>query len=205
MNKILLVDDHKIFTDGIHFLLENTTDLKVVGILHKGNQVLPFLSHTLVNIILLDIDLPDVSGFEVALMVKQSYPSIKILALSMLDDFNSIERMMHTGAEGYCVKSAGRDEVFKAIQSLRNGENYMPPTHMQILYNKMSKISYHRLTNREIEIIKLICQGVSSSEVADKLFLSTRTVETHRRNIYRKIDIHNNAELIHYAKKHLII
>ena len=205
MNKLLIVDDHRIFTDGIRFLIDHTTDLKVTGVLHLGKDVLPFLSSNKVDMIMLDIDIPDMSGFEIAEMVRTSYPMVKILALSMLDDIGSMERMFAIGAEGYCIKSDGRDEVFKALQTLRDGGRYWPPVYLRMILNRQGKMSEQRLTAREIEITRLICQGVTSADIADKLFLSTRTVETHRRNVYRKVNVHNNIELVHYAKKHLII
>src|SRR5215217_7048141 len=103
MNKLLIVDDHRIFTDGIRFLIEHTTALEVVGVLHSGGEVLAFLSENAVDIILLDIDLPDIPGFEVAKSVKKSHAHVRILALSMLDDVSSMERMQQAGAKGYCI------------------------------------------------------------------------------------------------------
>lgn len=205
MNKLLLVDDHRIFTDGMHFLIENTTDLQVVGVLHRGNEVLPFLTSTPANIIVLDIDLPDISGFEVALKVKQAHPLIKILVLSMLDDLGSIEQMFRAQADGFCLKSDGRYEIFKAIQTVLDGGVYWPPMYLRLLKDRTEKLTDLRLTTREAEIIKLICSGASSPEIATRLYLSTRTIETHRRNIYRKLKVHTTVELTLYAKKYKIV
>jgi DNA-binding NarL/FixJ family response regulator len=205
MNKLLIIDDHKIFTDGIGFLIEHTTDLKVVGVLHTGKNVLHFLLGCRPDIILLDIDLPDINGFEIATLVKNSFPEIKILALSMLCDINSIEKMIDAGADGFCVKSEGRDELFTAIQTLKEGGRHLPASYLRRMISKHDRLSEDRLTTRETEIIRMICDGKSSTDIASRLFLSTRTVETHRRNIYRKVDVHNNVELVNYARKHLII
>lgn len=205
MKKILLVDDHKIFTDGIQFLIENTTDLNVVGVLHTGSSVIPFLERNLPDIVLLDINLPDINGFDVAAKIKKEYPFIKILVLSMLDDVSSIEKMLNLGVDGFCLKSGSWNEVSSAIQALRNGGSYLPQNYLRRLIGKHDKISESRLTSRETEIIILICEGKTSADIASKLYLSTRTIETHRRNIYQKLDVHNNVELINYARKHLII
>ena len=205
MNRLLIVDDHRIFTDGIRFLIEHTTDLEVTGVLHSGKEVIPFLTENRVDLILLDIDLPDLPGFEIAKMIKKSYPQIRILALSMLDDVGSMDRMFQNGARGYCIKSDGREEVFKGIQKIREGGTYWPKSFQKVLNGQNGKISENRLTERENEIIGLICNGLTSVAIAEKLFLSSRTVETHRKNIYRKLNVHTNVELTHYVKKHLIL
>ena len=123
----------------------------------------------------------------------------------MLDDITSIEKMLNIGANGFCLKSGGWDEVSTAIQTLRTGGTYLPHGYLRRLIGKQDKISESRLTSRETEIVILICEGITSADIASKLYLSIRTVETHRRNIYLKLNVHNNVELMHYAKKHLII
>lgn len=205
MNRLLIVDDHRIFTDGIRFLIEHTMDLEVAGVLHFGKEVIPFLSENRVDLILLDIDLPDLPGFEISKMIKKSYPQIRILALSMLDDVGSMDRMFQNGARGYCIKSDGREKVFKAIQKIREGGTYWPKSFQKVLNGQNGKMYENRLTERENEIIELICNGLTSAAIAEKLFLSSRTVETHRKNIYRKLNVHTNVELTHYVKKHLIL
>jgi len=205
MNKLLIVDDHRIFTDGIRFLIEYTTDLKVAGALHHGKEVLPFLSVNHVDILLLDIDMPDISGFEIAKAVKNQYSSVKILVLSMIDDILSMERMYSAGADGYCIKSSGREEVFRGIRMLRDGASFWPPAYVRLLSGQTEKMAEYLLTRRETEIIKMICDGATSAEIAEGLHLSARTVETHRKNIYRKLDVHSNVELNNYARKRLAI
>jgi DNA-binding NarL/FixJ family response regulator len=203
MNKLLIVDDHRIFTDGIRFLIEHTADLDVAGALHHGRDVLPFLAGHHVDILLLDIDMPEISGFEIAKAVKHNYPSIKILALSMIDDIISMERMYRAGADGYCVKSSGREEVFRGIRMLRDGSTFWPASYIRLLAGQTEKLTEYLLTRRETEIIKMICEGATSTEIAGRLHLSARTVETHRKNIYRKLDVHSNVELANYARKRL--
>ncbi|GAA4430605.1 response regulator transcription factor [Ravibacter arvi] len=203
MNRVLVVDDHRIFTDGICFLIGHTTDLEVAGALHQGKDVLPFLVGRKVDILLLDIDMPDQSGFDIAKAVKQHYPHIKILALSMIDDVISMERMYSIGADGYCIKSSGREEVFKGMRVVLGGAAFWPAAFKSLLSKQTEKLEKYLLSKRETEIIQLICEGVTSFEIAQKLYLSVRTVETHRKNIYRKLGVHNNMELANYARKRL--
>lgn len=205
MNKLLIVDDHRIFTDGIRFLIEHTTDLRVIGVLHAGKEVLEFLLKNPVDIMLLDIDLPDLRGFEVAELVRQAYPDIRILALSMLDDMGSMDRMFRSGVQGYCIKSDGRDEVFKGIEKVREGAPHWPKSFLRLREGQVEKLSETKLTERERQIIIMICDGSTTATIAERLFLSTRTVETHRKNIYRKLKVHTNVELASHARKYLLL
>jgi two-component system nitrate/nitrite response regulator NarL len=205
MQKLLIVDDHRLFAEGIRFLIEQSTDYEVVRMLHKGNEVLPFLSKNDIDMVLLDIDLPDISGFEVAMVIRNYYPRIKILALSMVNDLQSIKRMIDAGAMGYCNKSDGREDLFRAIQKIVVGEVYLPLDYLkQMQFQKMQPVN-HILTKRETEIIGLISNGKTTNQIASQLFLSTNTIETHRKNIYRKLEISTNVELTLYAKSNRII
>lgn len=199
MQKLLIVDDHRIFTEGIHFLIGHTTTLKVAAILHKGLEVMPFLKCNEIDLVLLDIDLPDISGIEVARNIRAAYPSLKILALSMLDDFHSVSRMMEAGADGYCIKTCGLEEILNAILKLENGEKYTPASHTGFLNKEAESPKHLRLTPREMEIVHLIGKGLTSHQIADSLCISARTVETHRKNIYQKLNLHTNIELIQYS------
>ena len=201
MQRLLIVDDHRIFTEGIHFLIEHTTALKVAGVLHRGQQVIPFLEHNEVDLVLLDIDLPDISGVEVAREIRAAYPSLKILALSMLDDLHSISLAMEAGADGYCVKSSGLEEILDAILKLKNGEKHTPASYTDFLKKEIENPGSARLTPREMEIVRLIGKGLTTDQIASDLFISPRTVETHRKNIYQKLNLHTNVELIQYSFK----
>lgn len=199
---ILIVDDHQMFADGIRFLIERTTDYEVVMMLTNGRDVISFLEqHSSIDVLLLDIDLPDTSGFDLAKRIRQTYSTIKILALSMLNDAQSIGRMMEAGANGYCIKSAGSDELFAAIRAVNEGQLYLPPEYVPSPANTLVT----GLSGRETEIIQLIAEGFSTKQIAEKLFLSARTIETHRKNIYRKLGVHTNVELVHYARQHKLL
>jgi DNA-binding NarL/FixJ family response regulator len=205
MQKLLIVDDHRLFAEGIRFLIEQSTDYEVVRMLHKGNEVMPFLLKNDIDMVLLDIDLPDISGFEIAKMIRNRCSRTKILALSMVNDLQSIKRMIDAGAMGYCNKSAGREELFRAIQKIVVGEVYLPLDYLkQMQFQKMQPVN-HILTKRETEIIGLISNGKTTNQIASQLFLSTNTIETHRKNIYRKLEISTNVELTLYAKSNRII
>lgn len=193
------------FADGIRFLIEHTSDYEVIGVLHFGRDTLPFLSQNPVDILLLDIDLPDISGIELAKAIRQDYPDIKVLALSMLGDIQSIDRMMEAGSVGYCIKSAGRDELFTAIQTVAEGGSYLPVDYFSQRRAQKDSYERHYLTERETEVIQLIAGGNSTKQIADRLFLSVRTVETHRKNIYRKLGVHTNIELTQYARQQKLL
>jgi DNA-binding NarL/FixJ family response regulator len=205
VKKLLIVDDHRMFADGIRFLMEHRTDYEVIGVLHRGQDTLPFLARQAVDIILLDIDLPDLSGFVLARDIRLAHPAVGILALSMLSDMQSIDRMMEAGATGYCIKSAGLDELLLAIRLVDEGNRYLPGEYFRQRNAQQESISRHALTGRETEVIRQIVAGASTRQIADQLYLSVRTVETHRKNIYRKLGVHTNVELVQYARKHQLL
>ena len=205
MKTLLIVDDHRMFAEGIQFLLERSGEYTIAAILGNGSDVIPFLAHSPVHVLTLDIDLPDQSGFEVARSVRQRYPHTNMLGLSMLDDAPSISRMMQAGATGYCVKSAGYDELLTALRRVANGYTYLPVSYHEQLRVRRDCLDHNELSNREVEIIQLIAQGISTKQIAERLFLSARTVETHRKNIYRKAGIHTNVELARFARQHQLL
>jgi DNA-binding NarL/FixJ family response regulator len=205
MKPILIVDDHRLFAEGIKFLLESSTSFEVISIVERGTEVIPFLHRHEVEIVLLDLDLPDLSGFEVIKLIRNHFPTIKVLALSMLNDLQSIKRMIEAGAMGYCVKSAGREELFTAIHKISDGSHYIPTVYFKQLRAQKDRLNPNPLTHRETQVIQLIVEGIGTKYIADKLFLSARTIETHRKNIYRKLGIHTNVELAIYAQKHHLI
>lgn len=205
MKTILIVDDHRLFAEGIKFLLECITGFEVIGMLERGPEVIPFLRHHEVEIVLLDLNLPELSGFEVLKLIHANFPTIKVLALSMDNDLRSIKRVIESGAMGYCVKSEGREELFAAIQKISEGNHYLPAVYFKQLRAKKARLCTNPLTHRETQVIQLIVAGACTRNIAEQLFLSTRTVETHRKNIYRKLGIHTNVALTVYAQKNHLI
>ncbi|TAE40317.1 MAG: DNA-binding response regulator [Runella slithyformis] len=205
MKKLLIVDDHPIFAEGLRFLLESTTAYQIAGVLHKGQQVTPFLARTPIDVLLLDIQMPDISGFEVAEKVKKLYPKIKILALSMLGDKHSVHKMLEAGAAGYCIKNTSTDELMKAIKNVSENGNYLPNCCFQATTKNTLNAVESPLTCQETKIMKLITAGRTTNQIATQLFVSVRTVETHRKNIYRKLGVHTNVELTNRAQKMSLI
>ena len=205
MKNLLLVDDHQMFADGIRFLLERSGEYSISAILGRADEVVPYLAHHPVQVLVLDIDLPDGSGVEIARLVRRLYPQINILGLSMLDDSHSVRCMIDAGATGYCVKSVGYDELLTAVRLVALGETYLPLTYLQQTQARQYGLDKNGLTHREAEVIQLISEGISTKQIADRLFLSTRTVETHRKNIYRKTGVHTNIELTHFARQHQLV
>lgn len=198
MQKILIIDNHRLFAEGIRLLIEQATDYEVVAVLNKGQETLPFLASNQPDLVILEIDLPHISGLEITKSIRVLYPQIKVLAFSMGNDFQLLRRIIGAGATGFCNKNASREELFQAIHKTINGVNYLPPDYFRQL--KRPKIEFDNLSRRETEIMTLISDGNSSNEIAGRLFLSIRTVETHRKNIYRKLKIHTNVALALYAR-----
>ncbi|MCY7358903.1 MAG: response regulator transcription factor [Rudanella sp.] len=205
MKSLLIVDDHRMFAEGIRFLLERSGEYVIPAILGKAQDVMPFLAHHSVQVLVLDIDLPDGSGIEIARLVRRLYPNMGAMGLSMLNDTHSINRMMDAGATGYCIKSAGYDELLNALRRVTTGKTYLPDSYFRQLQARQYGLDQVGLSEREAEIVQLISEGISTKQIADQLCLSPRTVETHRKNIYRKLNVHTNVELTHIARQRQLL
>ncbi len=210
MNKIriLIADDHEIFRDGIRALLEKEKNIEVIGDAANGSEVINFLENNEVDVILMDIDMGNINGIDATFNLKKKYPEVNVLALSMYGEYNYILKMIEAGANGYILKNAGKEEMLTAINSVAAGGSYFSREVSMRLFeniNKLQKSTANKseipLTNREIEILKLIAQEYSNAEIADKLFISIRTVDTHRRNLIEKLGVKNTAGLVKYAMK----
>jgi len=211
MIKVLLVDDHKIVRDGIAALLKNEKAIKLVGECTDGSEVSGFLANQKTDVILLDIMMPKLNGIETGKLVMERYPDMRILTLSMNNDFDYIQEMLELGAAGYILKNTGGEELLKAIKTVAAGKPYFSPEVTDIVMNRhMNKQEtkkttgknselLEQLTNREIEVLKLIAQEMTNVEIAEQLFISRRTVDTHRRNLLQKLGSKNSIGLIRFA------
>ena len=206
MIKILVADDHQIVIDGINSILEAATDIEVVATAHDGLEVLEILKNTTVDVAVLDINMPKKNGLETTQMIKEQFPQIKVLILTMYKEEEKVLELFESGAQGYILKDRGKEELVAAIHKVYKGDAYFGEDISRILLQaisherKASKATNEpKLTKREIEILKLLADGLTTSEISAQLFISTTTVETHRRNLLSKLGVKNTPLLVRYA------
>lgn len=212
---VLIADDHPMVLEGIKNSLANSSTINVVATVNNGQKVLDFIKHKSVDIILLDIDMPILNGLDCTKMILEDYPNQKVVILSMHQDKYVIKKAVDIGAKAYLIKTIDHKELVFALEKINSGESYFNADVTQVLLSK-EKITTPKtslqnahlvdeLTKREKEIIKLICSGLNNSQVGEKLFISSKTVDTHRTNIMRKLDIHNVVGLVKFAFQHNLI
>lgn len=204
--KVLLVDDHKIVRDGIKLMLEPQAGIDVVAETDNGEQVKDILKETSVDVIVMDINMPGMDGIETTRIVKDENPDVKILALTMSSDDSHIRQMVQAGASGYIMKSAGRDELTNAIHDVMKGKHYFSDQATQSIMmdlvknkGKTSMPEPVHITDRELEVLQMIVKEHTNQEIAEKLYISPRTVDAHRRNLLQKTGARNTAGLVKYA------
>jgi len=212
MINILLADDHQIIIDGISNILEDENDINVIAHCKNGLEVLNKLPQLKIDILLLDLDMPLMNGFECAEKVQIRFPEVKIVILTMHQEKALIQKFIEFGVKGYFLKTIAKDELVSAIKTIAAGGEYFTSDVTKALLKKQTIIPditqsqlVASLTEREIEIIRLISQGFSNKEMAVKLFISPRTVDTHRTNIMRKLDLHNVAEMVRFAFQNKLV
>lgn len=210
--KILLADDHKIVRDGIKLMLEPQAGIDVVDEAQNGIEVLEKLKDQVVDIIVMDINMPEMDGITAARKVKENYPDVKVLALTMSNDDLHIRQMIQAGASGYIMKSAGRKELREAIDEIMAGKHYFSDEATESIMmdlvkgkGKSTDPDPIHITDREMEILELIVQEHTNQEIAEKLYISSRTVDAHRRNLLQKTGARNTAGLVKYAFQHNLI
>lgn len=204
MIRIAIVDDHKLFRDGITSLLSKVEHFEVVTSLSNGKQIIDYLlNEPTPDVLLLDLSMPEMDGFEVLDVCKKNYPEMRVIALSMHDDGNYIVKCVRGGAYGYLLKNADEEELIEAVRTVVRGTKYFNKEISERMINNMALEGSQakKLSTKEQEILQLISEGETTKEIADKLFISTRTVETHRTNMMKKLDVKNTAELITKAAK----
>lgn len=212
MNKIRLaiIDDHAVVIDGLKTMLNAFPHLDVIYATQSGKELLQQLEAVKPDVLLMDIQMPEINGIDLCRQVLRQDPVIKIIAFSSFDDSNYVKQLFRGGAKGYLLKNSDKQTIVKAIETVMQGEEYMDDAIKKIilqesLTGQRRSIYEVPLTKREIEILKLIAEGLSSQEIADKLFISLRTVETHRLNINQKLDVKNTAGLVKEALKRGLI
>lgn len=210
--KIVIADDHPLIAEGIKNAIETNKKFNVVKIVSNGKEAISYVENNLVDLLLLDIDMPIINGIECAEKLITQDKDIKIAILSMHEDPFIVKKVMNLGVKSYMLKTISNNELLFAIEKIIAGENYFNADITKAILEKKESLFVSskfdqksplldELTKREKEIIKNISLGLTSQEIADKLFISFKTVDTHRTNIMRKLDVHNVVSLVRFAIK----
>jgi len=199
--KILLVDDHAIVSDGLQALLQVVEGLNVVNKLGSGDFALAYLKQNEVDLLITDYSMPDMDGLTLVKKAKQLNANLKIIVLSMHDEVHMIREMLSAGVDGYVLKKYAQQELVNAIETVGNGRQYWSSEVNKALLSSLlpQEMPENQITDRELEILRLLAQELTSRQIADKLFISERTVETHRKNLMRKTGATNGIGLMRYA------
>ena len=208
--RVVIVDDHKIIRVGLRGLLEREQDIEVMGEAENADGVMTTLATQPADVVLMDIDLGDSDGIATTRKIKELYPAIYVLGLTMHEESDYIIKMLEAGASGYLLKNAGREELLAAIHTVAKGDSYfsqkVSATLLQAITRQKEALADPKkppiqspLSEREKEVLRLIAQEYSNGEIADKLFISIRTVDTHRRNLLEKLQVKNTVGLVKYA------
>jgi DNA-binding NarL/FixJ family response regulator len=211
--KVLIVDDHTLVRDGIRALLALVADVKVVGEAANGKEALEKVKKLAPDVVLMDLAMPIMSGLESTRRIRKRFPGTKVLALTQYEDREYIVPTIEAGARGFVSKTAAFSELASAIQAVYQGGSFLSPIAAAAVVEEcQQKVSaegetdsYQNLTDREREMLKLVAEGYTAREIADMLVISLRTVETHKTNLMKKLNIRNKADLIRFAIRKGII
>lgn len=206
VKRIFIVDDHQMVIDGLRLIINTITGFEIVGESTSAPQALDILATVEADILLTDVSMPEMSGIELTRLVHKRFPHIKIIALSMFSESQVVAEMIDAGISGYILKNTGKQELIEALNKVATGQNYFgQDITMQLMKSFKRNQDEARLTDREIEIIRMIEQDFGNKQIADMLFISERTVETHRKNILRKTNTQSVVGLLKYAYERKII
>ena len=207
---ILLADDHDVVRKGMKMLLEDETDVKVIGEASDGLEAIEKVKMLMPNVVILDLTMPKMTGIEAAKIISEEYPAVKILIFSMHHNREYIVSSVENGANGYLLKDTDKEELMKAIKAVSDGRKYFPPEISEVIIDELlaktasnqdnsGKPIFQKITPKEKQILGMIVKGFNSREIADKLFLSIRTVDNHRANMMKKTKAKNTADLVMMA------
>lgn len=207
--KVLIADDHQIIIDGLKSLISAEKSIELVGEASNGKEAIDLLKLITANVVILDINMPVLNGIETMKRIKSDFPEVKVIILSMHNESSLIKNLIEIGTDGYLLKNCDQDELIEAIHKVGSGQKYFSSEVTLSLLNKNSGMKstvktdpiLSNLTEREIEILKLITQGLTNKEIGEQLFISHRTVDTHRTNLMKKLELNNIAGLIRFAIK----
>lgn len=201
--KVLIVDDHKLISEAWSSLLKDAPNIVVVGTADNVDEAYTMSMQHKPDIVLMDINLGEGSGFDATEKINDSLPKTRVIGLSLHDDITYVKKFLSIGAKGYLTKNTSKSELIEAIHSVYNGEIFIASDIKDRYFTSLLNVdsaAKKELTMKEIEIVKHIANGLTSKEIGEKLFISHRTVETHRHNILKKLDIPNSAQLSSWAK-----
>lgn len=206
MIDILIVDDHQMFIDGLSALLRVMPEINKTYTALNGRDAIQLCENHKIDFVLMDISMPLMNGIEASEKILEIKPDTKILMLTMFNDIEYIDRIIQTNISGYILKNTGREELYKAIEMVKNGGRYYSDAVTDLMYESLKnhhpvkkKVEENILTKRELDVIKMIAKGFSAPEIAREMNLSQYTIETHRRNILNKLNIKNSVGLACYA------
>jgi two-component system response regulator NreC len=207
--RVLVVDDHTILRVGLRMMLNAQPDIEVVGEASDGNQAVSEALRLVPDVILMDIAMPDCNGIEATRQVKRVQPETRVLILTMHENEEYLFQTLRAGASGYILKEAADTELITAIHAVSNGRFYLSPSAQSIMVGDyLQRVrsgeehdSYNALTEREREILKLVAEGYTNNQIAERLTISPKTVDTHRTHVMDKLNLHSRAELVKYAMR----
>ena len=207
--RILLADDHTILRAGLKMMLNAQPDMEIVGEAQDGRQAIQEAQRLQPDVILMDITMPDLNGIEATRQIKRVLSEVKILVLTMHENDEYVFQALRAGASGYMLKEAADTELITAIHVIKSGQFYLSPTaqsvvigdYLQRVRTGEERDSYSSLTEREREILKLVAEGHTNNQIAERLIISPKTVDTHRTHVMDKLNLHSRAELVKYAMR----
>ncbi len=211
--RVVLADDHRMLREGIRALLERQDDIKVVGEAADGREAVRLVSQLCPDVVVMDVSMPLLNGIEATRQIRRDCPTARVLTLTVHESQDYVAQLLAAGASGYIIKRAGGDDLVSAVRAVHRGEAFLHPSiakvviqdYVQRLQAGQGLSAQDVLTDREREVLQLIAEGYTNREIADLLHLSIKTVQSHRSNIMRKLDLHDRGELIKYAIQQGII
>jgi two-component system, NarL family, response regulator NreC len=206
---ILLADDHTILRAGLKMMLNAQPDMEVIGEAQDGRHTIVEATRLRPDVVLMDITMPDMNGIEATRLIKKSLADVKVLVLTMHENEEYVFQALRAGASGYILKEAADTELINALHVVESGNFYLSPTaqsvmvgdYLQRVHSGEEKDSYSSLTEREREILKLVAEGFTNNQIAERLIISPKTVDTHRTHVMDKLNLHSRAELVKYAMR----
>ena len=203
--RLIIVDDHPMVLEGMKAMLQLINYIELAGTAGNAFEAIDLLKKVAVDIAIVDINLPDISGIELTAKIKKEFPQVKVLAMSTFKERSYISQMIQNGASGYLVKSASREEIEEAILCAHEGKLYLSVDLNSVDINKHLNTPVPVISTREKEVLQLISEGLTNPQIAEQLFISQHTVDTHRKNLLAKFDVNNTASLIKLAAQHNLI